>query len=378
MKLNISLFIIFLIFSCNGKNGKIDSIDKIMNVDIQNVHGLNMNEIYDSVSYIPLELTDNSLLSSVDKLYKSDSCYIIFDSKQMNIFVFNLDGSFRCVIGEKGAGKDEYIYWNDIYYSQDERRVYAHERFQNRIYVYDTYGNLVLKTKESRYQFNSFVKTSLGFFVYSCFKKPYNMNGYNLILLDEELQESKKGYFPQKEFVNAIVYPAFFTFGSYDYFYYPSSNIVYKLGEEIEPYCKFDFGNRTMPYEEIVRLNSVETYKKIVSGHEYIGDIRSCLSNENWISFQFSETDFDKPVKTYYCMCNLKDEKVYVDTTPFINFGIYPFHRSLKFLNDEVGIYLLFPYILEKESLEILSKQVNVRLTEDSNPILVVCHLKKL
>ncbi|WP_456087961.1 6-bladed beta-propeller [Parabacteroides sp.] len=376
MKLNI-LFFILLLLSCNRKNEELSSVGRIINIGIQNLHSLNMIEVYDSVNYVPLELTEKSLLSNIDKLYKSDSCYIILDCKQMNIFVYNLDGSFRCIVGKKGTGKDEYTYWNDIYYSQEERRIYAHERFQNRIYVYDTNGNLILKTKKSKYQFNSFVKTSLGFFVYSCFKKPYNMDGYNLMLLDEELQELKKSYFPQEEFVNAVVSSTFFTSNGNEYFYYPSSNIVYKLGNEVTPYCKFDFGKRTMPYEEIIRLKYIETYEQILSGHGYLGDIRYCLANENWVSFQFSDTDFNRPVKNYYCMYNLKNGNVYVDTAPFVSFDMYPIHRCLKFLDNEIGIYLLPPYILEKESLKMLSEQLNVQLTEDSNPILVICYLKK-
>lgn len=375
---NIFFFIFLLMISCNRSSKNVNTIEDVIHIDIQNLYSLNFDEVYDSICYVPLELTDKSLLSSIDKLYKSDSCYIIFDYKQMNIMVYNLDGSFRCVVGKKGGGKDEYMYWNDVYYSKKDRYIYAHERFQNRIYVYDLYGNLIFKTKQSRYQFNSFIKTSMGFFVYSCFKKPYNMDGYNLMLLDDELQELKKSYFPQEEFINASIDPAFFTSDNNEFFYYPSSNVVYKLGDEIIPYCQFDFGDRTMPYEEIVHLKYVETYEKILSGHGYLGDIKHCLSNGNWIYFQFSETDFNKPIENYYCMYNLKNKNLYVETSPFINFGVYPIYRCLKFLDDEIGIYLLPPYVLEKESLKMLSKQVNMQLTEESNPILVVCYLKKV
>lgn len=373
------LLICLILISCQerGERGSTtNDIDILINLDLNKP--LIYNDLFKSIQYIPLETESRSLIQSIDKLFVTDSCFIIFDSKQMNILLFNKDGAFIRQIGQKGMGNNEYIYWNDIFFDKSTQLIYAHERYQNQIYVYNLSGILVNKTKKSKYSFSSFVKGPSGFWVYSCFKKPYNYNGYNLLLLDDSLQNVKASFFPQKEFINATTLSTFFTDDNENsFFFYPSGNTIFKLVQEApNPYCKVDFGKHTLPYNSILQISNSVEYENLVSNHNYLGDIKSFKTNGEFIYFSFCETDYNKPVNNYNCLYNVSKDKVYLYENPFIESLKYPVSSMLLQISGELLIYALYPIVLSENSFTMLSKDIGEQISEESNPILVIVKSK--
>jgi len=373
------LLIGLILVSCQERGvgvGTTNAIDISINLDLNKP--LKYNDLFKSIQYIPLETESRSLIQSIDKLFVTDSGFLIFDSKQMNILLFNKDGSFIRQIGQKGTGNNEYVYWNDIFFEKSTQLIYAHERYQNRIYVYNLSGVLVNKTKKSRYYFSSFVKSRSGFWVYSCFKKPYNYDGYNLLLLDDSLQNVKASFFPQKEFVNATTLSTFFTDNNENsYFFYPSGNTIFKLEQEVPiPYCKVDFGKHTLPYNSILQISNSAEYENLVSNHNYLGDIKSFKTNGKFIYFSFCGTDYNKPVNNYNCLYNVSKDKTYLYENPFIESLKYPVSSMLLQISGELLIYALYPIVLSGDSFTMLSKDVGKQISEESNPILVIVKSK--
>lgn len=81
----------------------------IMNFQLDTVQTSDINPVCE-VKYIPLELTDNSLIGSIDKvLYRNRHFYIFDKSANMGILIFNENGKFIKALYRVGEGPGEYI-----------------------------------------------------------------------------------------------------------------------------------------------------------------------------------------------------------------------------------------------------------------------------
>ena len=367
-----------LLNACQQQNKKntISECD-IITIDVNKVDILNYDDHFCSTKMIPLETTQESLIGEIGKLYITDEHILIFDSKAMNLLLFNSDGLFIRKIGVKGAGPDEYQFFNDIQFEKTESIIYAHERFQNCIYKYNLDGLLLEKTEAADIDFNSFFKTDKGYWVYSCFKNN-NQDGYNLMLLDNDLKSIKKTYFPQKAFVNSNFSSTFMeNEDGRVFFIYPSSNIVYELvNEDVVPFAEVDFGDKTMPYNIIVNMENTEDYDKLISDKKYIGDISNFRINDKYFYFSFNETGFNVVVSKYNCFYNYLSKETFIYKNPFIESMKYPVSTNLLFASDSLLVYPLNLMVMTDDSFPLLSKELNADIQFDSNPILVMVSLK--
>lgn len=354
-------------------NGK----GQIISVSTSTLSTLKYDSLYRESKLIPLETLENSLIKDISKLYMTDSIILIFDNGSMNIMLFSIDGHFVRNIGEKGIGPNEYVVFNDIQFEKSKSLIYAHERYQNSIYVYDLDGRLINKSPRLPMPFNSFYKTDSGYWIYSCFKKN-NPSGYNLMLYDDNFNEIKASYFPQKEFVN-ISNSSVFTTDNHDipYFYYPSSNTIYQLeNDEAIPFCTIDFGGKTMPYEKIREIDNFEDYDQMVADRKYLGDIDNLLIRNNMICFSFRESGFGINVKSFDCYYDCLSENVTIIGNPFIEGMKYPVVSRPVGASDGVLIYYIDLSVCTENSYSYLTDALSIPIAFDSNPLLVVLDTK--
>ena len=66
---------------------------------------IKISELIKDVKYIPLETSDNSLISHISAvdIYK-DRIYIVDNIMQNKVYIFDIDGKFIKAIGQKGGG----------------------------------------------------------------------------------------------------------------------------------------------------------------------------------------------------------------------------------------------------------------------------------
>lgn len=69
---------------------------------------LNVSIFADTVVYIPLETTKESLVGHIDQIWMNDSLILIDDSDQ-GLLLFGQDGDFIRKIGKNGRGPEEYL-----------------------------------------------------------------------------------------------------------------------------------------------------------------------------------------------------------------------------------------------------------------------------
>ena len=379
MKKHNLIWVVFvlIICACSSSQKGMESSVNTVSIDISNCEELDFRKFFDSVKYVPLETNEDVLIGEITKMYLTNEHIIIFDQKTMKIFLFGIDGKFIRNIGKKGEGPDEYLFINDIQFDEKHMLILAHERFRNSIYTYDLSGNLLDKTQEALISFNSFSKTEEGFWVYSCFSNK-NPEHYNLMLLTSDLQSIKKQFFSQKEFVNVTFLPTFMNdeHGRL-FFYYPSSNIIYEIsGTDVTPYLQVDFGNKTMPYDMINEMESIEEYDKLVSGQNYLGNISKCFINQDKIFFSFTESGLGV-VNNYNCFYEIESKVGHIFKNPFMSSAKYPILTNLLYSTNNILVYPIYPSVFSEDTFTDLSQSLSADIQFDSNLILAICSLKK-
>lgn len=107
MKQLLLPLLLILLFSC--QTGSKSSHADVMNFRLDTVQTSDINPVSD-VKYLSLELTDNSLIGSIDKvLYRNKRFYLFDKSANMGILVFDEKGKFVKALHRLGEGPGEYI-----------------------------------------------------------------------------------------------------------------------------------------------------------------------------------------------------------------------------------------------------------------------------
>ena len=82
----------YSVAACTNHKTATIEVDKVM--DINTIDGY-MDEVVDTVIYLPLEMTDNSALSRVQKIWADDSLYFLADFNYSKIVAYTHEGGQR-------------------------------------------------------------------------------------------------------------------------------------------------------------------------------------------------------------------------------------------------------------------------------------------
>jgi hypothetical protein len=364
--------ILFFASCGNSKHQPNSAAEYCIDIDIDKKKMLGCDK-FSSPSYILLETTEQSIIGTINKLYFADSLIVIFDGKQMNILVFDMQGRYVRHIGERGNASDEYLYWNDVFFDKILNKIYAYERYQDKMYIYDLSGKLIGKSEQSKYSFDAFCRAENGYWVYSCYKAN-NPDGYSLMLLDESLQTIKSAYFPQKEFFAGEFLASRFSVDESNtpYFFFPMSNIIYQLsGVEAIPYIEVNFGDKTMPYKQLTEIADSKAYEKLIADKKYLGDIANFTISKHNVYFSFKESGYNILVNSYYCLFHTGTKENFLYANPFIEKCRYPIRADVKQMLNNKLVFVLEPSVFSENSFLVLQKEFSdSSIDAESNPIL--------
>lgn len=324
-----------------------------------------------------METSEKCFISSIDKLYLTDEYIIIVEIEQNRIFLFDKTGKFVRPIGQKGDGPEEYNFFNDIVYDDATQRIYAFERYRNKMYVYTLEGKLE-KMIPSKFAFNSFIKNRHGYWAYTCFEEQ-NPEKHLLMLLNDDLSAAKKKYFPQKAITVVQFTPRFEVDNSTgkQYFYFDRSNIIWQLSDAATPYILVDFGSKNLPYDKMAQCSSIKSYDAVVHENEYIGFIDRLKITQNKVYFECRGSGLNKRVLTYKTLYNLHSNQVnvYDATRRRANSLPFDFNKLVHITSSGEEVMALFPQQLSKNTFTTLQQSIP-EMKEDDNPILFFCHSK--
>src|SRR5690606_23832189 len=81
------------VFSCSTKNQPEAESDKL-SIDLEVEDSLRWEDLFEKVEVIPLEFTEESMLTGVDNILIQDDSYLVFDKKAQVLYKFDHEGKY--------------------------------------------------------------------------------------------------------------------------------------------------------------------------------------------------------------------------------------------------------------------------------------------
>lgn len=101
---------------------------------------LDLSEILDdSIEIIPLETTEECLISKINRIEFYQDKIFVSDKANAKIFVFTSEGKYLKSIGTQGGGPGEYSFLGDFTLKGDS--VVIQDRYNSKYIAYDLYSN---------------------------------------------------------------------------------------------------------------------------------------------------------------------------------------------------------------------------------------------
>jgi hypothetical protein len=381
----MSFIIVCFLFSCNKKSQK-EALhtNKIISAETISSEDFLLSSITDSVSFVPLETTDECLIKNIDKLYWINDTVFIFDKYgNNNILVFDGAGRFIRTIGAKGNGPGEYIQLNDFCVDTLSRCLYfLCSRFI--IYQYSYEGKFIKKRNlQDFYADNIEYNQGRLFFVASGPPGGQNYSkgngyGYNLIVTDT-LGEILHENFPNEIFGanrRLLEHPLYNLDSIILYRIYLDNHIYgIKKNNELFVHYYFDLGDNAYTIDAYTmtkppKSHTKEVYEDILSKHREIRHI-----GENSTHVLFFALDRNNPVWGIYDKktetCNCYQAKNMID-----DFTGLPFAFQYATKDTFIAIVNAFYIVDQKENFKNKSWFEELNLSEESNPVLYIIKTK--
>jgi hypothetical protein len=112
-----------------------------LHIDPENARGGTVSEVFDSIRFIPLETTKESLFGSIDQLEVTDSFFIILDVRSHSILLFRRNGQFCRKITTGGANK----YFYSFVLDREAQEIVVSNNYANALLTFDYNGHFLRK-----------------------------------------------------------------------------------------------------------------------------------------------------------------------------------------------------------------------------------------
>ena len=175
--MSLLLIGVFVLLGCSS-NKKQEPISKsgipVINLseDVSTVPSLLLSEAAEKLEIVPLEMTDESVLSDITEMQVTDHNIWIDHGREFYIYRFSRTGKFLNKIGSIGQGPGEYTTYSTFLVDEDKKEVYIFST-NNGVLVYDFEGGF--KKQISDFQ------TMVGMF--SSIYKQYILNDHKFFAI---------------------------------------------------------------------------------------------------------------------------------------------------------------------------------------------------
>ena len=148
MKYILLLLVITLLGCSSNKKQEMTSKLKIpvinLSKNVSSVPSLLLSEVAEKLEIVPLEMTDESVLSDITEMQVTDHNIWIDHGREFYIYRFSRTGKFLNRIGSIGQGPGEYVNYLTFLVDEDKKEVYIIAN-TNGVLAYDFEGNFKRK-----------------------------------------------------------------------------------------------------------------------------------------------------------------------------------------------------------------------------------------
>lgn len=373
----IFFFVIFLITCVQQKELKIVNLENIL----ENKTNYNLSNIADNILYIPLEIVENSFISSIQELLLIDTNIIIWDLNNTisRVLLFDIKGHFVKQIGQNGNGPGEYGQISDMCFDQKNEELLIITNNKRNILRYSLHGDfrgLSIKINDH---------TNVQYFGnrYYC-HYPSNLLFFNkdipyqLSILDDSGKVLNEQYPVNKNangYLNPFIEFATFSIANKTLFYHvPKSNILYKITDTIiSPKTIYDLGKYSFPEEYKWDFNGTQKSKTLNLAY-----IKSILSAKDKILIQYSKKGEPGLI--------IHENKNIINTGEKDKYGIKDDIDGLGYITnlitqdsiliDYIPVVNIFENDIQNSNYSEKIKDIIKHLQPNDNPIIRVISLK--
>ena len=136
-------------FNVDSINEELNKIDVSIHTDLKKIKipsnltgSIDLSKIIDSIHYVALEKTENSLIGKIDKVIYHDNLLFIVDVlTSKSVFIFTEDGKYVNKISNVGRGPEEYTYPEFVSINDTQKTIEITDHTLHKVFIYDYKGN---------------------------------------------------------------------------------------------------------------------------------------------------------------------------------------------------------------------------------------------
>ena len=390
------LFFIFFLLSCSklthiseSQIAKEDHIISILPI-IENLQPiLDLTPYIDTIKYVKLEFTDESIIGSIDKLIIYEERIYILDTQTSSLFIFDMEGNYLNKIAKVGQGPGEYIQLDFFDIDRENKNIVLTDLIGYWIMWYDFDGNFLFRKKIPVWCEGVSLLPNKGIALYANFRNNSDVlkQEFNLICLDSDMNINKV-YFPylSKDFnikISTSIAGHFYHFKDHVNFSFPYGSTVYQFKNDslISKY-KFDFGKDILPIEN---LGNPKQFMENYKNKKFSGIYGYIMENDELLFFTI-QVNINAPL--IYTVFYSKESGNTLLSFIFMvekDFNVdLPQTEYNSWIVSKIQAYSLVDWkkVFPKERVSSASEYTKARLslaeelTDEDNPVLMFLKLK--
>lgn len=331
----------------------------------------------DSIDIIPLETTDESLLSNIGRLIFHKGHFYILDGTRRGIFVFDEKGRFVRKIGKQGGGPGEYS--SILFFDVMGDSLFVSSMLEFKSFIYDLPTGKLIKQLSHRVSHVDGFSLNENIYLITNYGKVEQEN-FNLCQLDLSTGKSVEKFMPfDEKLADFSSYGLANYTGSYKdttYILFPYNDTIYQMTQaEVVPAYKINFTARNLPKDMLpidVKKRRIIAEKGYVKGLEYMQFSRDYI----WGMYADKYSIRNICINRHTLEANITDcfvvkklgylplSEFYVFDESLISIG------SVSSLKVSLSAVLSSSYSSVEEKYRARLQELQKNLTEDSNPVL--------
>lgn len=375
----VSLICFTVTFSCCTQPAKQGVELAQINIDPDQVENfIDISPMLDdSIEIIPLETTDECLLSNIERLIFYKGHFYILDEPRRNIFVFDEAGRFVRKIGKQGSGPGEYS--SILFFDIIGDSIFVSSKLGFKCFVYNlTTGELIKDFFHEVSHVDGFSLDKSVYFITNYEK--VDKGNFNLCRLDLSNEKVVDKFMPfdnkQSKFKNFGLADYVCLYKDSAYVILPYNDTIYQVTkEEVTPMYKVHFTTRNLP--EDMQPIDVKS-RRVVAEEAYVKGLEDIQISKDYILGMY----FDKySIRNVLINRHTLEAKV-TNCFSVKKLGYLPLSKFFVLNEDLISIESMSS--LETSLNTILSssqscveerykerlKELQKNLKEDSNPVL--------
>lgn len=137
----LSVAALLLLSSCGGSSTTTaDDGAPVVRLDPYRRGTIRTADFVDSVEYLILESTPESMIRRIDRLCVMDSLLLVADYASRSVFIFDREGRYRSRISRIGRSREEYVSMNAVAFDTLRSEVLVHDLMTEKLLVYGLDG----------------------------------------------------------------------------------------------------------------------------------------------------------------------------------------------------------------------------------------------